>query len=220
MFIPKPFAPDDASVHELLTNLGAADLVTMTAQGLLATPLPLVHAPEIGERGTLIGHMARANKQWQEPVIGEALVIVRGPDAYVTPTWYATKLEHHRVVPTWNYVTAHVHGRMIVRDDPEWTERQIRRLTDRHEASYAEPWSVDQAPAKFIERQLRGIVGIELAITRIEASFKLSQNQPSENVEGVVAGLTARGQADDTAMAAAVRAHNPHDSPSRPKGPQ
>ncbi|MFZ3599385.1 FMN-binding negative transcriptional regulator [Streptomyces sp. BH104] len=210
MYIPEHFVPDEAAVRDLLTSHGASDLITMTPQGLVSTLLPFEYDPETGEHGALIGHMARGNSQWEQPVQGEAMVIVRGPEAYVTPTWYATKQEHHRVVPTWNYMTAHVYGELVVHDDLVWIEAQIRRLTDRHEAQFEERWSVDQAPAKFIERQLRAVVGVELLISRIEAKFKMSQNQPQENVEGVIKGLEARGQGDDAAVAAVVRAHNPH----------
>ncbi|OMI36821.1 FMN-binding negative transcriptional regulator [Streptomyces sparsogenes] len=132
----------------------------------------------------------------------------------MTPSWYPTKEEHHRVVPTWNYMIAHVYGQCVVHDDPAWIERRMRRLTDRHETGHTEPWSVDQASAKFVEQQVRGVVGVEVVISRIEAKFKLSQNQPRENVEGVIAGLEARGQTGDAALAAAVRAHNPHDAAS------
>ncbi len=114
------------------------------------------------------------------------------------------------MVPTWNYMTAHVYGQLVVHDDPAWIEAQIRRLTDLHEAGNDEPWSVDQAPAEFIERQLRAVVGVEIVISRVEAKVKLSQNQPRENVEGVIAGLEARDRSDDAAVAAAVRAHDPH----------
>lgn len=214
MYVPKHFVPDEAAVRDLLTSHGASDLITMTDQGLVATLLPFEYDPDAGARGALIGHMARANNQWRQPVRGEAMVIVRGPEAYVTPSWYPTKEEHHRVVPTWNYMIAHVYGQLVVHDDPAWIESQMRRLTDRHETGCAEPWSVDQAPAKFVERQVRGVVGVEVVISRIEAKFKLSQNQPRENVEGVIAGLEARGRTDDAAMAAAVRAHSPLDAAS------
>ncbi|MFE5120044.1 FMN-binding negative transcriptional regulator [Streptomyces sp. NPDC056669] len=214
MYVPEHFVPDEAAVRDLLTNHGASDLITLTPQGLMATLLPFEYDPDAGENGALIGHMARGNDQWREPAQGEAMVIVRGPEAYVTPSWYPAKAEHHRVVPTWNYMIAHVYGQFVVHDDPVWIEAQIRRLTDRHEADFAEPWSVDQAPAKFIERQLRAVVGVEVVISRIEAKFKLSQNQPRENVEGVISGLEARGRADDGAVAAAVRAHNPHSTTS------
>lgn len=210
MYLPKHFVPDEAAVRDLLANHGAADLITMTPEGLVATLLPFEYDPDAGEHGALIGHMARGNDQWRRPVRGEAMVIVRGPDAYVTPSWYPAKAEHHGVVPTWNHITAHVYGQLVVHDDPAWIEGQIRRLTDRHEAGRAEPWSVDQAPAEFVERRLRAIVGVEVAISRVEAKFKLSQNQPQSTIEGIVAGFEARDRADDAAVAAAVRAHNPH----------
>jgi transcriptional regulator len=160
---------------------------------VVATMLPFVYDP--GMR-TLRGHLARNNDQWRRPVVGEALVIVRGPDAYISPAWYPSKAEHGRVVPTWNYVTAHVYGRLAVHDDPAWVERNVRDLTERHEARRPQPWSVDDAPPQFIEGQLRAIVGVELAITRIEAAFKLSQNRPAADVDGVISGLITNGHED------------------------
>ena len=202
MYVPAHFAPDEALVGELLRNHGAADLVTVTPQGLVATMLPFIYVPEEGEHGALHGHLARNNAQWKHEALGEALVIVRGPgDAYITPGWYASKVEHGRVVPTWNYVTAHVYGRFVVHDDPAWTEDLVRRLTTKHEAYREHPWSVDDAPRPFIEGQLRAIVGVELQVTRIEAKAKLSQNRPPADVEGVIAGLRERG---DKEMADAV----------------
>ena len=208
MYIPAHFAPDDETVGELLRNHGAADLVTLTGQGLVATMLPFIYVPEAGEHGALYGHVARNNPQWKLPAVGDALAIVRGPDAYVSPAWYASKAEHGRVVPTWNYVTAHVYGQFVVHDDPVWTERLVRRLTAKHEAANAHPWSVDDAPRAFIEGQLRAIVGIEVAISRIEAKAKLSQNRPAADVAGVIAGLRERGDArsaDAVAQANASR---------------
>jgi transcriptional regulator len=201
MYVPAHFAPDEAAVDDLLRNHGAADLVTVTAEGMVATMLPFLYLPGVGERGVLQGHVARNNDQWKRPAIGDALAIVRGPDAYITPGWYASKIEHGRVVPTWNYVTAHVYGQLVVHDDPVWTEDLVRRLTGKHEAYREHPWSVDDAPRAFIEGQLRAIVGIELLITRIEAKAKLSQNRPAADVEGVIAGLRERG---DAASAGAV----------------
>jgi transcriptional regulator len=206
MYIPAHFAADDAAVGGLLAGHGAADLITATPQGLLATLLPFVYDPAAGERGALLGHVARNNEQWRQPVLGEALVIVRGPDAYVTPSWYASKAEHGRVVPTWNYVTAHVYGRLVIHDDPAWLDSLVRRLTDRHEAAGPQPWSVDDAPPKFIAGQLRAIVGVELVISRIEAKFKLSQNRSEADVDGVIAGLEARGDAAGAAAVQAARA--------------
>lgn len=207
MYVPTHFAADEDTVHELLSRPQASDLVTMTADGLVATFLPFMFDAGVGDRGALLGHLARTNDQWSRPVTGEALVIVRGPDAYVTPNWYASKAEHGRVVPTWNYVTAHVYGELRVHDDPVWLDALVRRLTDRHEAGEAAPWSVDDAPAAFVAGQLRAIVGVELVISRIEAKVKMSQNRPVADVAGVVAGLDARG---DTATAAAVRDAAPH----------
>jgi transcriptional regulator len=202
MYIPAHFSPDEALVGELLHQHGAADLITVTPSGLVATLLPFIYVPEAGPLGTLHGHLARNNTQWQLPVSGEALVIVRGPDAYITPGWYTSKAEHGRVVPTWNYVTAHVYGRFIVHDDPVWTEDLVRRLTTKHEAYRDHPWSVDDAPRAFVEGQLRAIVGVELLISRVEAKAKLSQNRSPADVDGVIAGLRERG---DIASADAVQ---------------
>lgn len=195
MYVPAAFAVDDAQVHELLAHHGAADLITVTHQGLLATMLPFVFDPGAGSggRGALLGHLARNNDQWRIPARGESLVIVRGADAYISPGWYQSKAEHGRVVPTWNYVTAHVYGKLVVHDDPAWVEDLVRRLTAKHESRMAEPWSVDDAPARFVAGQLRTIVGVELAITRIEAKAKLSQNRPAADAAGVIAGLRAEG---------------------------
>ena len=211
MYIPAHFAADAGAVDELLARHGAADLITLTDDGLLATMLPFVYEPTAGEHGTLYGHVARNNGQWRKTALGESLVIVRGPDAYVSPSWYAAKAEHGRVVPTWNYVTAHVYGRLVVHDDPAWVEDVVRRLTAKHEAARLAslgqrmPWSVDDAPRPFIEGQLRAIVGLELQITRIEAKAKLSQNRPVGDIAGVVSGLAARG---DGRSAAAVEQAN------------
>lgn len=199
MYIPAHFKADDAAVRELLAHHGAADLITSTARGMLATMLPFIYeepgsSPDAGEHGRLLGHVARNNDQWREPANGEALVIVRGPDAYISPAWYEAKREHGRVVPTWNYVTAHVYGRLVIHDDPAWVEALVRRLTTRHEATRSKPWTVDDAPEPYIRGQLRAIVGIELPITRIEAKLKLSQNRSDADIEGVIEGLTASGK--------------------------
>ena len=200
MYIPAHFAVDDSQVRELLAKHGAADLITLTDDGLLATMLPFAYEPSVGEHGALYGHVARNNDQWRKPARGESLAIVRGPDAYVSPSWYAAKAENGRVVPTWNYLTAHVYGQLLVHDDPTWVEAIVRRLTAKHEAArLASPrqppaWSVDDAPRAFIEGQLRAIVGLELQITRIEAKAKLSQNRPVGDIAGIVDGLAARGE--------------------------
>lgn len=208
MYVPAHFALDDAGVRALLDRAGASDLVTVTDDGPVATLLPFVHDPDDGPHGALLGHLARNNDQWTRPARGGALVIVRGPDAYVSPSWYASKTEHGRVVPTWNYVTLHVHGVVTWHDDPVWVEDVVRRLTVRHEGALhgpdGVPWSVDDAPRRFVDGQLRAVVGVRVAITRIEAKAKLSQNRSSADVAGVVAGLAARG--DDAAARAVADA--------------
>jgi transcriptional regulator len=205
MYVPAHFAMDDEAVREFLERHGAADLVTVTDGGLVATMLPFVYVPPGnaaggqhggGEHGALHGHLARANPQWKLPAAGEALAIVRGPDGYISPSFYTdSKPAHGRVVPTWNYVTAHVYGSLVVHDDAAWTESVVRRLTAKHEAGRADPWSVDDAPQPFIEGQLRAVVGVELVISRIEAKAKLSQNRPAADIPGVLKGLRDRGDA-------------------------
>jgi transcriptional regulator len=197
VYVPDHFAaPGDAAVADLLAQHGAADLITATDSGLLATLLPFIHDPDRGRRGALLGHVARNNDQWRRPAIGEALVIVRGPDAYVSPTWYASTAEHGRVVPTWNYITAHVYGNLIVHDDVAWLAALVRRLTEKHESGKTPRWSVDDAPGSYISGQLRAIVGLEIAITRVEAKWKLSQNRSAADAEGVVTALQAGTPAD------------------------
>jgi len=203
MYVPSAFAATDEAVRELLLRHRAADLVTAGTDGLTATMLPFLYDEE---RNTLRGHLARNNDHWRSADGAAGLVIVRGPDAYISPSWYATKAEHGRVVPTWNYVTAHVHGVVAVHDDPAWVADLVRELTDRHEAGSPAPWSVDDAPPKFFAGQLRAIVGVEVAIARIDAKFKLSQNRPAADVDGVIAGLRAAG---DSESAAAVATHRP-----------
>jgi transcriptional regulator len=203
MYVPAHFAVDEAVARELLANVGAADLITSTPDGLSATFLPLLYDPSAAERGVLLGHVARNNQQWRQPVNGEALVIVHGPDAYISPSWYAATAEHGRVVPTWNYITAHVYGELTFHDDPTWVEMIVRRLTERHEAYIKHPWAVDDAPREYIEGQLRAIVGLELTISRVEAKFKLNQNRSKQDRDGVVEGLEERG---DAGVAEAMRA--------------
>jgi transcriptional regulator len=205
MYTPAHFAATPETVRGLLSRPGALNLVTQTSQGLLATLLPFVFDPDVGGHGALQGHLARNNIQWSEPAVGEALAIIQGADAYVSPSWYASKAEHGRVVPTWNYTTAHVYGRLVIHDDPAWLERQVRRLTGVHESEFEHPWNVDDAPGRFVAGQLRAIVGVELVITRIEAKAKLSQNRPEADIDGVVAGLSARGRTEAAADVERVR---------------
>ncbi|SDI80870.1 negative transcriptional regulator, PaiB family [Frankineae bacterium MT45] len=186
MYVPHHFAVSDEQTRAMLESVTAAELVTPTADGLVATFLPLVYD---AETKSLLGHVARANEHSGAKPTGESLVIARGADAYISPNWYAAKREHGRVVPTWNYSTLHVHGRLQFHDDTGWLEGLVTRLTDRHESIFAEPWQVSDAPRKYVEGQLKAIVGVQLHITRVESKAKLGQNRSIEDQAGVVDGL-------------------------------
>lgn len=205
MYVPPAFRMEDlAALHATMREARLANLVTATAEGVAATPLPLFLAPEEGPFGTLYGHLARANPQWRQPARGEALALFMGPDAYVTPSWYASKREHGKVVPTWNYVAVHAHGPVEFFEDPARLLDVVTRLTALHEAPRAEPWAVTDAPEAFIRAQLKGIVGLRLPIARIEGKRKMSQNRGEADRAGVAAGLAASDRPSDRAAAALV----------------
>lgn len=198
MYVPPAFREDDRdAMFETMRAAPLAQFITATADGPLCTPLPLFVVPEEGENGTIYGHLSRANDQWRVPVIGAALAVFAGPDAYVSPSWYATKRETGKVVPTWNYVTVHAHGPVEFFDDADRLLDIVTRLTARHEAGRAEPWAVDDAPADFIAAQLRGIVGLRMPISRLDGKAKLSQNRPAADRAGVAAALADSDRAND-----------------------
>ncbi len=190
MYIPQPFRADEGVAWSLIGELPVGQLITATVDGPVATVIPWVADVE---HGRLVGHMARPNLQWQTPWMGEALVLFAGPHGYVSPSWYATKSEHGRVVPTWDYVVAQIRGELVVHDDEAWVRDVVVRLTDRHEQGRSDPWSVDDAPPEYIGGQLRGIVGVEVRVDRIETSVKMSQNKAPADVAGVIAGFQADG---------------------------
>lgn len=205
MYVPPAFRDDDrASLHATMRAARICNLVTATAEGLIATPLPMLLADDEGEHGVLYGHVARANPQWRRAPIGEAMAIFMGPDAYVTPSWYATKQATGKVVPTWNYVTVHAYGPVEFFEDADRLLDIVTRLTDLHEGPRAEPWAVSDAPAEFIQAQLRGIVGLRMAVTRIEGKRKVSQNRNAEDKAGVAAGLAGSERQTDQAVAALI----------------
>jgi transcriptional regulator len=177
-------------------------LITAGPAGLLANLFPFLLDAHGAEKGTLRLHMARANPQWQEfEAVEECLVVFQGPQDYVTPSWYATKRETGKVVPTWNYATVHAWGRPRVMNDDVWLRRQIEDLTTSREARRTEPWAVSDAPEDFVEMQMRAIVGIEIPISRIEGKWKMSQNRPEADRAAVIAGFREMG---DEAIAALV----------------
>ena len=204
MYIPPHNGPPSADdVTRLLLEARAGDLVTAGDDGLAVSMIPFLYDSSGGRHGSLLGHLARPNAQWRGAEGREALVLLHGPDGYVSPAWYAAKREHGRVVPTWNYVLVAVHGWLRVHDDPEWTRDIVERLTRAHEAGRPERWAVSDAPEAYIAGQLRAIVGIEVEIDRVEAKWKLGQNRSAADVAGVIAGLGA-GTDDDQALAAAM----------------
>jgi transcriptional regulator len=197
VYVPTHFALTPEQTASALAAGGFAHLVTPVEGGVVSTPLPLLYDPA---RHALLGHVARPNDHWQAVPTGDSLAIVTGLDAYVSPSFYASKAEHGRVVPTWNYEVLHVHGVLTVHDDVEWLRGLVTRLTDVHEARREAPWAVTDAPPAYIDGQLRAIVGVELAITRVEGKAKLSQNRSAADQAGVVDGL------DGSAVAARMRA--------------
>ncbi|CAH1669093.1 MULTISPECIES: FMN-binding negative transcriptional regulator [unclassified Chelatococcus] len=198
MYVPPAFREDDPSeLRRIMREARLSTLVTATTEGLIATPLPLILDDGEGEHGVLHGHLAKANPQWKLPASGEALVIFSGPDAYVSPSWYPSKREHGKVVPTWNYVAVHAYGQPEFFDDEARLLEAVTRLTNLHEQPRAAPWSVTDAPEAFIKAQLKGIVGLRLPITRIEGKRKMSQNRNADDRDGVAEGLLASDEASD-----------------------
>ncbi|WP_395455758.1 FMN-binding negative transcriptional regulator [Azospirillum melinis] len=205
MYVPPAFREDDLpTLHALMRETRLANLVTATDEGLMATPLPLFLAPDEGPCGTLYGHLARANPQWKQQSLGEAMVLFTGSEAYVSPSWYASKEEHGKVVPTWNYIAVHAYGPAEFFDDADRLLEVVTRLTDLHEGRRTAPWAVADAPVDFIRAQLRGIVGLRLPITRIQGKRKMSQNRSAEDRAGVATGLATSDRNSDREVAALI----------------
>lgn len=207
MYTPAHFQEERLPVlHELMARHPLATLVTVGPEGLEATHLPLLH--DAGA-GTLRGHMARANSQWQHVAGGvRALAIFHGPQHYISPSWYPSTAEHGRVVPTWNYVVVHAQGPVRVIEDKAWIRRNVTELTAAQEAGFANPWRVEDAPPAFIDGQANAIVGIEMTIEKLAGKWKASQNRPEADRVGVIAGLRSLGTADAEVMAEVVRVTN------------
>jgi transcriptional regulator len=205
MYIPRANKEDRIPVlHKLMAEQPFASLVTMGTSGLFASHIPMV-LEQKGAMGLLKGHLSRANTQWRDytPSV-EALAIFSGPQHYITPSWYPEKQETGKVVPTWNYVVVHAYGYLKVIEDGEWLMAHLKNLTDAHEAGSPIPWKVGDAPADYIASMAKGIVGLEIAIERLEGKWKVSQNRSERDRGGVARGLAELNTTESLAMKALV----------------
>ena len=196
MYLPSHFDEKRLDVLQALVRRHPFGLlVTQSADGPVANGIPFLLDPDgAGGLGTLRGHVARANPVWRDtPSDVPSLVVFQGPDAYVSPSWYPSKAEHGKVVPTWNYVMVQARGRLRAIDDPDWLLKFVTRLTERHETPRSAPWAVSDAPADYVQSILRGIVGIEVELTALTGKWKVTQNRPAADRAGVVDGLRAEG---------------------------
>ena len=203
MYVPPHFLEDDkAALHRAIGETRLATLVTLGSEGLEASHVPILLDEGEGPYGAIRGHLARANPQWRRASAETpALIMFLGPDAYVSPNWYATKRETGKVVPTWNYLAIHAYGRVEFFEDAERLRAIVTSLTQRHEGRREKPWAVTDAPEDYIQAQLRGIIGFRLPIDRLEGKWKLSQNRPEADRRGVVAGLEGEGGGLESAIA-------------------
>lgn len=207
MYLPPAFREDDLpTIHAEMRKIQLATLVTVTGNGMVATHLPLLLDSAAGHYGTLYGHVARGNTQWHESLPeAEALAIFTASDAYVTPNWYPSKQETGKVVPTWMYAAIHAYGKVKFVDDAEWLRDIVTRLTDKHEASNAQPWKVTDAPPAYVDAQLARIIGVELPISRLEGKWKFDQRSTEQDRNGVMAGLEASGTTGNLEAANVMR---------------
>jgi transcriptional regulator len=190
MYVPHFNMMGEPELHDLVAAVGSAELVTVGADGYPAATL----LPVIWDDERLVFHLARANPHWRSIESGApALAVVTGPQAYVSPAWYPSKDEHGRVVPTWNYTAVHFTGRVEVHHDEDWLRAAVTALTAVHEGRRERPWSVGDAPARYLQKQLGAIVGVELAIEKVEGKAKLSQNRSDADRAGVLQGLRREG---------------------------
>jgi transcriptional regulator len=211
LYIPKFNEETRVEVlHGLIGSQPLATLVTMGASGLIATHLPMVLSPGENAPDILRGHVSRANPQWRElDASVEALAIFAGTEHYITPSWYPEKFEDGKVVPTWNYAVVHVYGSVRLVEDPGWLLTHLKSLTAQHESAFARPWAVTDAPEDYIASQLRGIVGIEIPVRRMEGKWKVSQNKSEQTRESIEKGLEDLGTPASVAMRDLVRGKRP-----------
>jgi len=209
MYLPKAHEETRLSVlHELIRSHPLGTWVSLSGAALNVDHIPFVLDADIGEFGTLSGHVARANPVWMEAVSDlPNAIIFRGPQTYISPSWYPSKLDHGKAVPTWNYAVVTVHGQPEFIEDRDWLYDHLALLTDVHEASQALPWKISDAPEEFTSKLLAAIVGVRIPIQRIEGKWKTNQNRAQPDKLGVMAGLLARGDDEAVAMASLVQRH-------------
>lgn len=195
MYLPPHFATDDPEVlHQLMRAHPLGALITHGERGLDANHLPFELDAESGVHGVLRAHVARNNPLWQEAKDGDnVLVIFKAADAYISPSWYPSKHDHHKQVPTWNYSVVHAHGRISIRDDARFIRRLLANLTRTHEAGEPSPWKMADAPREYMETMVQAVVGIEIEIERLVGKFKLGQNKDEADRQGAAHALHARG---------------------------
>ena len=191
MYIPRHFKASDEVAQEFLSHIESGHVVSNSEKGLISTLIPLIYSQETN---AFLGHIAKQNDQASLASNQEALLISVLNETYISPNWYASKVEHHKVVPTWDYMLIHAYGELVIHNDADWILKQVTRLTNRFEKDQPKPWSIEQAPSDYVEGQIRAIVGIELKLSRIEVSFKMSQNKSDADLDGVIAGLTKAGK--------------------------
>jgi len=203
MYLPTQFKEDSVpAIHEAIRQARIGTLVTMGEDGMEASHVPMLVDPGPEPYGTLRGHVSKGNLQWRRVNANvPALAMFLGPNTYITPNWYATKRQTGKVVPTWNYVAVHAYGTVRFFDDRAELLDLVTRLTATHEGGRPAPWAVSDAPPDFIQSQLKGIVGFELPIVRLEGKWKMSQNRTAEDRAGVVEGLRHDGGEDETVVA-------------------
>jgi transcriptional regulator len=205
MYLPQHFAETRTEVlHALIRAHSLGALVVAGPQGLDVNHLPFIVGGEA--LGVLTGHVSRANPLWRQAAPGPAVAIFQGPQRYITPSWYARKAEDGKVVPTWNYVVVHAHGSLRFIEDPAWLRAHLEAQVALHEGGRSAPWKIDDAPPEYIEKLLGGIVGVELAIERLEGKWKLGQNRNEADRAGMVEGLLGEGGEAAAALAALIRA--------------
>ncbi len=198
-------------MHQLMRDRPLATVVTLSSQGINANHIPLYLALTENSYGVLRGHVARSNSMWSDLQNAEVLAIFHGPESYISPSWYATKKETGKVVPTWNYAVVHAHGTLSVIDDPAWIRAQLETLTDQQEEIHPEPWAVADAPYEFTQKLLEAVVGIEINITKLSGKWKVSQNQPPQNQAGVISGLDGLKQPEAATMANLMKQRQPEN---------